>query len=60
MISPSEKKGRLYTYYCLAADVTNLEARAEADKCWSGSCAYCIDTGDLYMYDAENKQWRKQ
>ena len=26
----------------------------------NGSCFYEMDTGDYYMFDEENTQWRKQ
>lgn len=59
-ISKGEQKGGIFGYYCLSSDVADLDARAEKDKCWSGSWAYCMDTGDTYMYDAENKRWIPQ
>lgn len=59
-INFGEKKGGIFGYYCLSSDVADLATRAEKDKCWSGSWAYCMDTGDTYMYDAENKRWIQQ
>ena len=44
-------------YYCLSKDAVNLP---KDDELFTGSSAYCVDTGDLYMYDAETKIWRKQ
>ena len=44
-------------YYCLSADVSALPT---GDGMYTGCTAYCVDTGDLYMYDAENEQWRMQ
>lgn len=57
MINFGEKNGGIFGYYCLSGDVADLDARAEKDGCWSGSWAYCIDTGDTYMYDADGKRW---
>ncbi len=44
-------------YYCLAKDVPNLP---KDDEMYTGCTAYCVDTGDLLMYDAENKAWEVQ
>ena len=30
------------------------------DGCPNGSRYYCIDTGDTYLYDAENDKWYDQ
>lgn len=60
MISKGEQKGNLFGYYCLSSDMADLVERAKADKCWQGSWAYCIDTGDTYMWDSDSEQWRAQ
>ena len=59
-ISKGEQKGGIFGYYCLSSDVGDLTARAKKDDCWSGSWAYCIDTGALYMYDRDNENWTEQ
>lgn len=59
-ISFGEKKGGIFGYYGLSSDVADLDARAAKDGCWTGSWFYAIDTGDTYMYDAENKRWIQQ
>lgn len=45
----------VYQLYGLSKDVSKLPTTLAM-----GSSAYCVDTGDLYMFDSENKQWTLQ
>ncbi len=49
--------GHKREYFCLSADVTDLPNDKEM---FTGCSAYCVDTGDVYLWDSENEQWRKQ
>lgn len=60
MINQGEKNGNRYGFYCLSSDLTDLTEKAKELECWQGSWAYCIDTGDTYMWDSDSKQWRAQ
>lgn len=42
----------VYQLYGLSKDVDKLPTTLAM-----GSSAYCVDTGDLYMFDSENSQW---
>lgn len=48
-------------YMCLSSDIANLptnpDIELEHEKMYNGCYAYCLDTGDLYMYNAATDQW---
>lgn len=49
------KKGNIRTYTLLSADVSKLDLITNA---YSGSIAYCVDTGDFYV--KHGTTWYKQ
>lgn len=49
--------GSVRNYEGLSKDVTKLPKYQDLGN---GSSAYCIDTAQLYKYDAENKIWIEQ
>ena len=44
-------------YFGLSTDVAKLP---KYEDLGTGSSAYCVDNGDLYMYNASAKSWVKQ
>lgn len=58
----SSVKG-VWEYYGLDADVSKLPTRAVYPKYKdlpSGSYAFCIDTGVVYMYSSSDDNWYEQ
>lgn len=59
----SRKDGK-YSFTGLSSDVGSLPETirigSEGNALGSGSTAYCVDTGELYMYEASSKKWYKQ
>lgn len=50
-------------YLGLSTDIAKLPKVAtypEYTDLKTGSTAYCVDTGDLYMYEASNDNWYEQ
>ena len=47
-------KYQIREYYGLSADVAKLPTY---DDLGTGSSAYCVDNGALYMYKATTKDW---
>lgn len=50
-------------YYGLSADVAKLPTKAEYPQYTdlkTGSIAYCIDTGAVYMYEESSDTWYAQ
>ena len=57
----THKNVRAYTG--LSTDVDKLptkEKYPEYKDLGSGSTAYCVDTGDLYMYEQSSDKWYQQ
>lgn len=52
--------GTKVTFYGLSADVSSLPTDLDVSVLGSGSVAYCIDNGTVYMYEETNKQWYEQ
>ena len=46
----------LHEFYGLSADIAELPTEGIR----SGSTAYCVDTGDIYIFEETNQQWHKQ
>ena len=46
-------------YWCLIADVPNLPSKSKNNLA-NGSTAFCMDSGDLYIYNEENDIWLLQ
>ena len=44
-------------YFGLSADVDKLPTYSDLA---TGSSAYCVDSGELYMYNASTTEWVKQ
>jgi len=44
-------------YFGLSTDIDKLP---KYEDLATGSSAYCVDSGDLYMYNADSKTWVQQ
>lgn len=53
----SGKKGNVYEFKGLSKDVSKLP---KVQSIGTGSTAYCIDNGILYMYEKTTKTWYEQ
>lgn len=53
----TEKKGNIYTFYGLSSDIDHLPT---VKAIGTGSIAYFVDDGSLYMYEATTKTWHEQ
>ena len=66
MITLSNKDGFINHFRCLSADVTankhlpDTKGNLNGAKLTNGDELYCMDNGDTYLYDEENKVWLKQ
>jgi hypothetical protein len=47
----------IYEFFGLSADVIKLPT---VSVIGTGSIAYCVDTGELYIYERTTKKWYKQ
>lgn len=56
MVSVHEKKGELREFYCLSTDTKPTEADYEIGN---GDILLEIDTGNVYLYDADGKEWNQ-
>lgn len=50
-----EIKGNYKAFMGLSSDVTLLPNEMENTK--TGSSAFCVDTGELYLYEETSKTW---
>lgn len=55
---PTAVEGNKIAYSGLSADISKLPKTNESLE--TGSTAYCIDTGVLYMYEKTSKTWYEQ
>lgn len=56
MISVRAKKGELREFYCLSTDTKPTETDFTIGN---ADILIEIDSGDVYLYDADGKQWKK-
>ncbi len=56
MISVIAKKGELREFYCLSTDTKPTEADYAIGN---ADILLEIDTGSVFLYDADGKQWKK-
>lgn len=56
MVSVLEKKGELREFYCLSTDDKPTE---EDYQIGNADILLEIDTGDIYLYDADGASWEK-
>lgn len=52
--------GRRLDYQGLSKDVGKLPTQKNNSDLATGSTAYCIDSGELYIYESLTGQWYKQ
>jgi len=51
------RDGLKCTFYGLSTDIASLPTDAEIG---TGSVAYCVDTGDVYMFYQPTTSWHEQ
>lgn len=53
----TDRDSNIYEFKGLSIDVSKLP---KVDAIGTGSTAYCVDDGILYMYDKSTKTWYEQ
>ena len=56
MVSVREKKGELREFYCLSTDTKPTELIYEIGN---GDILLEIDTGSVFLYDADGREWNQ-
>lgn len=49
----------MYTRKDKVVELRGLSTDTKPTDVGNGSVYICIDTGDIYMFDAQNKQWNE-